>query len=349
MRYSEHIEFDISSDMISSYGSSNLPNGITIGSNPFAMHGPYATLKPGKWSITVSGTADPVEDCYVDVCVSGGKIIMARVPWKNGTNQLDIHLPFPGEYLEIRVFGRRGTHIRIDAVSAVQIYSATSRRSFSEYHRMGMRLILDPSSLVDRDIITKGSWETECLEYLKLMAHKHSNHTNNLIFLDIGAYFGLYSMVMAQTNLFERVIAFEFDKLNLRQLHANLLLNDPNCFIETHNVAVSDESGHTTVSNSLEHPDGNRGGIGVAPHGTTVRKDRLDNLVKLENRSIFAKIDVEGHELSVLRGMESTLQSNKMVLQIEDFLDGKEISHFLKENGYQLINKIKVDYFYSNF
>jgi len=48
------------------------------------------------------------------------------------------------------------------------------------------------------------------------------------------------------------------------------------------------------------------------------------------------KIDVEGHELSVLRGAEKTIKKHKPVILIEihDFTDDHEVHVFLKSLGY---------------
>ena len=44
-----------------------------------------------------------------------------------------------------------------------------------------------------------------------------------------------------------------------------------------------------------------------------------DDYIKLTNEKISIKIDVEGHELRVLKGIKNIIKQNQCVLQIEIF------------------------------
>ena len=79
-----------------------------------------------------------------------------------------------------------------------------------------------------------------------------------------------------------------------------------------------------------------------------------DDTIKFKNKIITCKIDVEGHELDVLKGMINILKKNKLILQIEIFdSEYKKVNSFLKKNDYHQINKIfsdgKNDYYFKNF
>ena len=77
--------------------------------------------------------------------------------------------------------------------------------------------------------------------------------------------------------------------------------------------------------------------------------DEILNFKKEENLSI--KIDVEGHELYVLKGIQNLLNSNKCILQIEIFDNNFiSINSFLLKNNFTLVDKVKkrYNYFYSN-
>ena len=77
--------------------------------------------------------------------------------------------------------------------------------------------------------------------------------------------------------------------------------------------------------------------------------DEILNFKKEENLSI--KIDVEGHELNVLKGIQNLLNSNKCILQIEIFDNNFiSINSFLLKNNFALVDKVKkrYNYFYSN-
>ena len=58
---------------------------------------------------------------------------------------------------------------------------------------------------------------------------------------------------------------------------------------------------------------------------------RLDDL-KIKNKISFIKIDVEGHEMQVLRGAKNTIKKNKPVILIQD--NDKKVINYLKSWGY---------------
>ena len=112
------------------------------------------------------------------------------------------------------------------------------------------------------------------------------------------------------------------DEINHRQLQANLLLNDPEFFIKTHNFALSDKDGETFFFPSKLHPSKNRGAAGIIheSHNNTncvkVSTRALDSLLDLSGHIILAKIDVEGAEFAVLRGMHNILCNNTAIYNI---------------------------------
>ena len=77
-----------------------------------------------------------------------------------------------------------------------------------------------------------------------------------------------------------------------------------------------------------------------------------DEILKYRNKNLAIKIDVEGHEIYVLQGIEKLLKSNKCILQIELFDKNFPIvNSYLNNSGYKNIDNVKErsNYFYSNF
>ena len=77
-----------------------------------------------------------------------------------------------------------------------------------------------------------------------------------------------------------------------------------------------------------------------------------DDILKYNDKSLAIKIDVEGHEIYVLKGIEKLLKSNKCILQIELFNKNFHlVNSYLNNNGYKNIDNVKErsNYFYSNF
>ena len=77
-----------------------------------------------------------------------------------------------------------------------------------------------------------------------------------------------------------------------------------------------------------------------------------DEVLKLNNEKLAIKIDVEKHELSVLKGLTNLLNNNDCLIQIEIFEKNfKEVDQFLKDNKFNKISSVihRSNYFYSNF
>jgi hypothetical protein len=77
-----------------------------------------------------------------------------------------------------------------------------------------------------------------------------------------------------------------------------------------------------------------------------------DKILNFKNEAIAIKIDVEGHEVNVLKGLQNILENNKCILQVEIFKDKlDENVRFLLHLNYKLTFEIKErnNYFFSNF
>ncbi|UWZ85560.1 FkbM family methyltransferase [Occallatibacter riparius] len=141
--------------------------------------------------------------------------------------------------------------------------------------------------------------------------------TNRQDAIDIGANMGEFSFLMSKTA--RQVIAFE-PNADLKPYLQRLLSS--NCRIET--IALSSGSG--TASLRIESHDSGgatieeKNPLGWVENGQdvssrTIQKRTLDSY-DLNNIS-FIKIDVEGHEESVVAGGLQTLRRNMPVLLIE--------------------------------
>ena len=77
-----------------------------------------------------------------------------------------------------------------------------------------------------------------------------------------------------------------------------------------------------------------------------------DELLDFQNDNLAIKIDVEGHELNVLKGISNLLKKNKCIVQIEIFKKNfDEINSYLTQKGYYVKDKFekRSNYFYSNY
>ena len=215
------------------------------------------------------------------------------------------------------------------------------------------KMNLSLKSSIDREIYLKNTYETDQVNYvLTLLKNKDFEY-----FFDIGSYIGYYSLVV--NDLTKKVIAFEPNKENFERLKKNVEINNFN--ITCHNLACSDKK---SVQKLWFTNKNKRGGSSIFdPKDNEFKKyDQskilyenvksvlLDELYDVKNSKIFFKIDVERHELNVLKGASNLLSNNEVIIQIEIFPHLKEkILHYLNQNNFRLMDNIDNDYYLKNF
>jgi FkbM family methyltransferase len=125
--------------------------------------------------------------------------------------------------------------------------------------------------------------------------------------IDVGANLGLFSLVARERFADRRIIAFEPAPSTFAALSGNIALNGA-ANVECHQLAVSDRDGtapfavlENARANSSLKTTGGSPGTGIEIRCTTL--DRFATEAKID-RIALLKIDVEGFEISVLRGAE---------------------------------------------
>jgi FkbM family methyltransferase len=152
--------------------------------------------------------------------------------------------------------------------------------------------------------------------------------TQRSVVLDIGANFGLYTALCASiVKNHGRLYAFEgnprvFESLQ-RTIVANGLHFKPN--IVAANLLISAESGRGLLHYSANQPSG--GTMSDIPLSGGMRRTvevemtTIDDFLPPDLRVDLVKIDVEGHEPLVLRGMEGTIARSPGIRIVIEFAD----------------------------
>jgi len=147
------------------------------------------------------------------------------------------------------------------------------------------------------------------------------------IVVDVGANIGIHTLNMAKiVGKTGKVFAFEPEVTNFEILKKNIKLNNyTNIFVE--NKAVGEKNGIVTLYRS-NHP-----GMHKIENKPLHSKDELNvNIISLDNffnenhmqnKIDFVKIDVEGFELNVLKGMKNILKHNKNIKILFEFMPEK--------------------------
>ena len=171
-------------------------------------------------------------------------------------------------------------------------------------------------------------------------------------FYDIGANVGAYSMVAAK--FFRgavKVFAFEPAFLNFTQLSRNLFLNQCHDIVTPLAVALSDTTAIDVFNFHDLVPGGSLHTLGEAIDYKGERFEpmfkqpvmgyRTDDLIDQFKLPVptHIKIDVDGIELSVLKGADKTLCDQRLrsvVVELQEGESEAQISEFLSGKGFRL-------------
>jgi FkbM family methyltransferase len=170
------------------------------------------------------------------------------------------------------------------------------------------------------------------------------------VFVDVGANVGLFTVGAGRAvGPSGRVLAFEPSPFVFPYLRRNVQLNDlPN--VEVLELALSDCERDRAPFYPAPHDHFGMGALAPQFNGESclVRTRTLDEILeeKKIRRVAVLKVDVEGHELAVLRGARRLLERSESPIVIFEFCDWAEgrfpnatvgqAQQFLLDIGYRL-------------
>lgn len=255
------------------------------------------------------------------------------------------------QYIIGKIFGMRdilrtpGQRLRQRKVEAAR----RANRTFITYiHAVRCRMIVDPDMFFSQ-VYVLGSYEPDLVRYLKKILRP------GMTCIDAGANVGYFTLLMARSVGFEgRVISFEPTDYVFDLLKRNIGLNvfkhvvAEQLALFSHNGTIEFREGPPSyeVYNSagtITHPSaGNQ-----AFTSRSVPCVTLDHYLKTRHISKVdvIKLDVEGAELPVLKGMEITLEANPNAILIVELAEqttrgfgysAKDIGIWLIEKGWGL-------------
>lgn len=204
--------------------------------------------------------------------------------------------------------GRRGR--RLARWLAWQASQRTTRRPWTVTLHDDVRMICHPKDHVTALVLYCGLYDAPEMRFL--LAWLRAGDT----FLDVGANVAPYSL-LASSVPGTRAVAFEPGSLAHDRARANIALNSLEGRVALEPVAVSDTDGEAMLTadrwamNTLV--DTYAGAV------ETVSTVRLDSYAAGHDlgRVSLVKVDVEGHELAVLRGATSLLERHRPALILE--------------------------------
>ncbi len=188
----------------------------------------------------------------------------------------------------------------------------------------GARIALDLQEHIQRYIFFFGYYEADLSRYVRSLLRPE------MVFVDVGANIGQYTLLAAQSLGIEGIVyAFEPEPRNFAGLMGNIALNQFSN-IEALQVAVADYGGETSFFVNLDDRDTLNCGTHSMRFKQEVGKQKeikvkvtmLDQALADALRVDMIKIDTEGAELSVLRGAETILRKFKPRL----FFEAEEVN-----------------------
>jgi FkbM family methyltransferase len=205
----------------------------------------------------------------------------------------------------------------------------------------GFHYCADRGDGIGRALFWRGitAWEHETVPVF----HKHARRSRKVI--DIGANTGIYSLIACAASPSSRVLCFEPVPQLVEMIKENLELNGWQHRCEVDARAVSDREGSVKFhvpplrvpkSASL-HVAGFRGHVGRLIDVVTTT---VDTVCAGEDDVDLVKIDVEGFEDSVLRGMTRVLDRSRPHLIVECNPDGpfKNVEEILSAFDYRFFH-----------
>lgn len=183
--------------------------------------------------------------------------------------------------------------------------------------------------------IIQGGYEPETTNYIKRIFKP------NFTFVDVGADYGYYSLLVAKLSHNQANIhAFEpsinrYDQYLLPNIRRNKYK------IHTYRLALSDSN--TPAKFYLD--GGSLYNVKNEDKGETVECNLMDNVIPQNTRIDLVKIDVEGGEINVIRGMERILKDNpqiQLIIEINPGVlaraghSGEEILSHLTNRGFDM-------------
>lgn len=225
-------------------------------------------------------------------------------------------------------------------------YELKYGKAYFVHEYFGASFIINLKDVIGREIALR-LFERDLLKNFTALCER----VKPTLLLDIGANAGLYTCIVLRQGLAPKAIAFEPEPRNAAFLRANLLINKLTDRVEVHELAVSEKPGTLSF---MDGPDANTGFARIVADddprkSRTVDVVTIDSMIAIRGETIAIKMDVENHEIEVLRGMKALLTGNKVVIQVEVNRTRKEVVELLRGWGYTLKGEFVSDVVLQNF
>jgi FkbM family methyltransferase len=229
----------------------------------------------------------------------------------------------------------RQVGVRLSPIRPSELREASLHRVTTPHGPLQL-MVLDRGDSVQGEHAHGRLYEPEELALLE-------QHFKGGLVVDVGANVGNHSLALALLPRTSGVIAFEPNPQAFALLQFNVAINGLEARINTHRLALSDREGEAT----LQQPNSNLGGSSLEaaiPSKAGVVAEHRCRMVRgsdwLPDPVALIKIDVEGHELSCIRGLLSVLERDQPLLFVEVCdTHRSHLLQLLQPLGYRVVQK----------
>lgn len=211
-------------------------------------------------------------------------------------------------------------------VLAWEVHKLLSRNMSLELD--GLKLTARPVDGNGRLICYFGTKFDTIFDFLKIFLQE------GMVFVDVGANIGSHTINAARlVGGAGSVFAFEADPDTYRLLSENIESNGLRNIV-LGQTCVSD---HVGALSFYKHPDSAKSSIVDRGEklSVTLPSDKLDNLIPANTKIDVLKVDVEGAELSVLRGARAIFQDQRrpsvVIIEVFDVRDNTDKSEGIRD------------------
>ena len=235
-------------------------------------------------------------------------------------------------------------------------------RSYKSIQILGRKInFFIPNQLTSAMVDSYFTKEPETHEWINNFEKKE-----NLIFWDIGANIGLYSIYNSLKNVNSLTIAFEPSSSNLRVLSRNISINNLEKYIKIMPIPLTNKENIFQLMNEGSFNEGgalNSFGEPLDFRGKEFKSKMSYNLFGttmnylIENSILdipdYIKIDVDGIEHLILEGGNNFLKNRKiksLSIEInEDFKEQfKNVLNLMSQYEFKILHKKRNDKFYND-
>jgi len=226
------------------------------------------------------------------------------------------------------------------------------RQDASLVERQGHLWLLDKYNWIDNRLLSGRRYEPEQIQKCVDAISRFDIDR----FIDIGANFGYYSILLGSIKNITEVHSIEPLSRNYYQLCGNIFANRLDDKIKPHKIAFGDVEQELTAyydprSTGLARLDieSAQRHISVFSAKETVRVIPFDSYFTFKNGRFLVKIDTEGEEFNIITSMKRFMYYNNAFFQIEvSEGNGEKIVKLLLERGYKHCGNEGSDHYFCN-